>query len=173
MPTNEKQQQVAEIKERLTGSVGLIMVDYRGLTVKEMWQLRRSLRDMGAVVTVYKNSLAQIAIRELDMPNMDEYLEGPTAFVFTPEDPVATAKALMAFAREHKVFSFKGGYIDGQLVDAEAVKAIALLPSREELIAKLMGTMLNPLRNFMAMANAPASAFTRAVQAVADQKAAA
>ncbi|HAL31253.1 MAG TPA: 50S ribosomal protein L10 [Coriobacteriia bacterium] len=173
MPTNEKQQQVAEIKERLTGSSGLIMADYRGLTVKEMRQLRTSVRDMGAVITVYKNSLAQIAIRELDMPNMDEYLEGPTAFVFTPEDPVATAKGLLAFAKEHKVFSFKGGYIDGQLVDAEAVKAIASLPSREELIAKLMGTMLNPLRNFMAMANAPAGAFARAVQAVADQKAAA
>jgi len=173
MPTNEKQQQVAEIKERLTGSSGLIMADYRGLTVKEMRQLRTSVRDMGAVITVYKNSLAQIAIRELDMPNMDEYLEGPTAFVFTPEDPVATAKGLLAFAKEHKVFSSKGGYIDGQLVDAEAVKAIASLPSREELIAKLMGTMLNPLRNFMAMANAPAGAFARAVQAVADQKAAA
>lgn len=173
MPTNEKQQQVAEIKERLTGSAGVIMADYRGLTVKQMRGLRNALRDSGAVVTVYKNSLAQIAIRELELPNMDQFLEGPTAFVFTPEDPVETAKGLLAFAKEHKVFSFKGGLIDGQVVDAEAVKAIASLPSREELIAKLMGTMLNPLRNFMAMANAPVGAFARAVQAVADQKAAA
>ena len=162
MPTNEKQQQVAEIKERLTGSAGVIMADYRGLTVKQMRGLRNALRESGAVVTVYKNSLAQIAIRELELPNMDQFLEGPTAFVFTPEDPVEAAKGLLAFAKEHKVFSFKGGLIDGQVVDAEAVKAIASLPSREELIAKLMGTMLNPLRNFMAMANAPVGAFARA-----------
>lgn len=173
MPTTEKQQLVAEIKERLSASGGVIMADYRGLTVKEMRALRTSLRDAGAEITIYKNSLAQIAIRELELPNLDEYLEGPTAFVFTPADPVAAAKVLLAFAKEHKVFSFKGGLIDGQVVDGAAVKAIASLPSREELIARLMGTMLNPLRNFMAMANAPAGAFARVVQAVADQKAAA
>jgi len=173
MPTNEKQQQVAEIKDRLTSSAGVIMADYRGLTVKQMRLLRNAVRDQGAIVTVYKNSLAQIAIRELEMPAMDEYLTGPTVFVFTPEDPVATAKSLLAFSREHKVFEFKGGLIDGQVINADSVKAIASLPSREELVAKLMGTMLNPLRNFMAMANAPVGAFARAVQAVADQKAAA
>ena len=173
MPTNEKQQQVAEIKERLEASAGVIMADYRGLTVKEMRGLRTALRDTGAVITVYKNSLAQIAIRELELPSMDQFLEGPTVFVFTPEDPAATAKGLLAFAKEHKVFSFKGGLIDGQVVDAEAVKAIASLPTRDELIAKLMGTMLNPVRSFMAMANAPTGAFARVVQAVADQKVAA
>ncbi|MDY0340824.1 MAG: 50S ribosomal protein L10 [Coriobacteriia bacterium] len=173
MPTNEKQQQVAEIKERLETSAGVIMADYRGLTVKEMRVLRTTLRGTDAVVTVYKNSLAQIAIRELELPIMDQFLEGPTVFVFTPEDPAATAKGLLAFSKEHKVFSFKGGLIDGQVVDAEAVKAIASLPSRDELIAKLMGTMLNPVRSLMAMANAPAGAFARVVQAVADQKAAA
>jgi large subunit ribosomal protein L10 len=164
---------VAEIADRLKSSGGVIMADYRGLTVKEMRVLRTSLREAGAEVTIYKNSLAQIAIRELELPSMDEYLEGPTAFVFTPEDPVASAKALLAFAREHKVFSFKGGLIDGQVVDGQAIKTIAILPSREELIAKFMGTMLNPLRNFMAMANAPAGALARTLQAVADQKAAA
>lgn len=173
MPTNEKQALVAEIKDRLSASGGVILADYRGLTVKDMRALRTSLRDSGSEITVYKNSLAQIAIRELDLPNMDEYLAGPTVFVFTPEDPVATAKGLLAFAKDHKVFAFKGGLIDGQVVTGEAVKAIATLPSREELIAKLMGSMLNPIQGFMAMCNAPAGAFARAVQAVADQKAAA
>jgi large subunit ribosomal protein L10 len=173
MPTNEKQRLVAEIKDRLSSTGGLIMADYRGLSVKEMRTLRTSMREAGAEVTVYKNSLTQIAMRELELPNMDEFLEGPTAFVFTPEDPVASAKALLAFGKEHKVFAFKGGLIDGQVVSADEIKTIASLPSRDELIAKLMGTMLNPLRNFMAMANAPAGAFARAVQAVADQKAAA
>ena len=173
MPTSEKQQRVAEIKDRLTSSSGVILADYRGLTVKDMKALRTAIRDTGAVATVYKNSLAQIAIRELDLPNMDEYLAGPTVFVFTPEDPVASAKALTNFAKDRKVFAFKGGLIDGQVISAESVKAIAALPSREELIAKLMGSMLNPVRGFMAMCNAPAGALARAFQAVADQKAAA
>jgi len=173
MPTTEKERLVAEIKDRLSTSGGVILADYRGLSVKDMRALRTSIRETGSEATVYKNSLAQIAIRELELPNMDEFLAGPTVFVFTPEDPVATAKALLAFAKDRKVFAFKGGLIEGDIVSAEAVKAIATLPSRDELIAKLMGTMLNPLRNFMAMANAPVGAFARVVQAVADQKAAA
>jgi large subunit ribosomal protein L10 len=173
MPTSEKQRLVSEIKDRLSSSGGVILADYRGLTVKEMRTLRTSLSASGGEVTVYKNSLAQIAIRELELPSMDEFLAGPTVFVFTPEDPVATAKALLAFAKNSKTFAFKGGLIEGRIVSADAVKAIAALPSREELLAKIMGTMLNPVRSFMAMANAPAGAFARVVQAVADQKAAA
>ena len=173
MPTTEKQRLVAEIKDRLSASGGVILADYRGLTVKDMRVLRTTLTEAGSEVTVYKNSLAQIAIRELELPSMDEFLAGPTVFVFTPEDPVASAKALLAFAKERKVFEFKGGLIEGRIVSADAVKAIAALPSRDELIAKLMGSMLNPVRGFMAMANAPVGAFARVVQAVADQKAAA
>jgi len=173
MPTNEKAQLVEEIKGRLSSAAGVILADYRGLTVKDMRALRDAIRDSGAEATVYKNSLAQIAIRELELPNMDEYLAGPTVFVFTQADPVAPAKALTAFAKERKVFAFKGGLIEGNLVSADQVKAIASLPSREELIAKLMGSMLNPVRGFMAMCNAPAGALARVIQAVADQKAAA
>lgn len=173
MPTTQKQELVAEIKERLSSSGGVILADYRGLSVKDMRALRTSLRETGGEATVYKNSLAQIAIRELDLPNLDEFLAGPTVFVFTPDDPVATAKVLLTFSKENKVFAFKGGLIEGDVVSAESVRAMASLPSREELIAKLMGTMLNPTRGFMAMANAPAGAFARVVKAVADQKAAA
>lgn len=173
MATTEKQRLVAEIKDRLQSSGGIIMADYRGLSVKAMQTLRGKLRDAGAEITVYKNSLTEIAIRELELPSMDEYLGGPTALVFTPADPVTSAKAMMDFAKENKVFSVKGGFIDGALVSADQVKAIASLPSREELVAKIMGSMLNPVRGFMAMANAPAGALARALRAVADQKAAA
>jgi large subunit ribosomal protein L10 len=173
VPTSEKQRLVAEIKERLQSAGGVIMADYRGLTVKAMRALRSKLREAGAEITVYKNSLTEIAIRDLGLPSMDEFLEGPTALVFTPEDPVSSAKAMMEFARENKAFSPKGGYIDGAVVSADQIKAIASLPSREELIAKLMGSMLNPVRGFMSMANAPAGALARVLKAVADQKAAA
>jgi len=173
MPTNEKQRLVAEIKARLSGSSGVIMTDYRGLAVKDMQALRVKLRDAGAEITVYKNSLAQIAVTELGLPPMDEFLEGPTAFVFTPADPVAAAKVLVDFAKESKVLSLKGGYVEGSVVSAGQLKSIAALPPREELVSMLMGALLNPVRNFMAMANAPVGALARVLRAVADQKAAA
>ena len=173
MPTVQKEALVEEIKDRLTSSEGVIMVDYRGLTVKEMQELRTRVRESGADITVYKNRLTQIALRELAMPSLDDYLTGPTAFVFAGEDPVAPAKALNDFSKAHQALEIKGGLVQNQVVDAAAVKMIASLPSREELVAKLMGVLLNPVRGFMGMANAPVSAFARAVQAVADQKAAA
>ena len=87
MPTVRKEELVDEIKDRFNGSEAVIMADYRGLTVKEMQQLRSQLREAGGEIKVYKNSLTEIAIRELALPNMDEYLAGPTAFVFIAEDP--------------------------------------------------------------------------------------
>lgn len=173
MPTTKKQDLIVEIKDKFANAGGVIVADYRGLTVKDMRAFRTSLREVGGEATVYKNSLAQIAIRELELPNMDELLVGPTLFVFTTGDPVATTKAIVDFAKGRGSFAAKGGLVDGRVISADDVKALASLPSREELIAKLMGTMLNPLRGFMGMCNAPVSAFARVIQAVADQKAAA
>ena len=173
MPTAQKEQLVEEIKDRFADSPSVILADYRGLSVKELQQLRGKLREVGAELSVYKNSLTEIAMRELALPSMSDYLAGPTAFIFAGEDPVAPAKALTAFAKEHKALELKGGLVENQVVDAEGVKAIATLPSREELIAKLLGTMVNPLVGFARTLNGPVSAFARTVQAVADQKAAA
>jgi large subunit ribosomal protein L10 len=173
MPTASKQTAVAEIKERFNAAESVLMIDYRGLSVKEMQELRRELRANGSDVKIYKNSLTEIAIRELALPNMDELLEGPTAFVFVSEDPVAPAKALTTFAKAHKALELKGGFVDNQVVNADGLKAIATLPSREELIAKLLGTMQNPIVGFARVLNGPVEAFARTVQAVADQKAAA
>jgi large subunit ribosomal protein L10 len=173
MPTAQKEQLVEAIKDRFAGSQAVLLADYRGLSVKELEQLRVKLREVGAELTVYKNSLTEIAMRELALPSMTDYLAGPTAFVFAGEDPVAPAKALTAFAKEHKALELKGGLVENQVVDANGVKAIATLPSREELIAKLLGTMVNPLVGFARVLNGPVEAFARTVQAVADQKAAA
>jgi len=173
MPTSDKELLVSEIKARLNEAGSLLLVDYRGLTVKEMQELRNQLRAAGSELKVYKNSLADIAIRELALPSLDAYLAGPTAIIFTGEDPVAPAKALTTFAKTHKALELKGGLVENQVIDAEGVKAIATLPSREELIAKLLGTMLNPIIGFARVLNGPTEAFARTVQAVADQKAAA
>ena len=173
MPTAQKEQLVEEIKNRFNDSGAVLLADYRGLSVKELEQLRVKLREAGAELTVYKNSLTEIAMRELALPSMTEYLSGPTAFVLGGEDPVAPAKVLTQFAKEHKALELKGGLVENQVVDAASVKAIATLPSREELIAKLLGTMLNPIVGFARVLNGPTEAFARTVQAVADQKAAA
>ena len=173
MPTLQKEDLVVEIKDRLAEAGALLLIDYRGLSVKEMQELRNNLRAAGSELKVYKNSLTEIAIRELALPSLDEYLAGPTAIVFTGEDPVAPAKALTTFAKTHKLLEVKGGLVENVVVDADGVKAIATLPSREELIAKLLRTMLNPLTGFARVLNGPVEAFARTVQAVADQKAAA
>jgi len=173
MPTSEKENLVVQIKDRLNGAGAVLLADYRGLTVKEMQELRNHMRAAGSELKVYKNSLTEIAIRELALPSLDAYLAGPTAIIFTGEDPVAPAKALTAFAKTHKALELKGGLVENQVVDADGLKVIATLPSREELIAKLLGTMLNPLTGFARVLNGPVEAFARTVQAVADQKAAA
>ncbi len=173
MPTENKRARVAEIKDRFNAAAGIIMADYRGLTVKELEELRGRLRALGADVKVYKNTLTALAIRELALPSMDGLLTGPTAFIFAADDPVTPAKAVMEFAKDHKLLEVKGGFIDRTVVGPDAIKALASLPTRDVLVAKLMGTMVSPIRGFMAMCNAPASAFARALKAVADQKAAA
>lgn len=172
MPTMHKEELVAEIKDRFSGSEAVIMADYRGLSVKEMQQLRNAVREVGGDIKVYKNTLTEIAIRELALPNMDAYLGGPTAFVFIAADPVAPAKALSTFAKAHKALDLKGGLVANRVVDADGVKAIASLPSREELLAKLLGTMQNPLTGTVRVLAGPARAFATVLDAIAKQKAA-
>jgi len=173
MSTPEKIALVAEIKDRFAGASGVIMADYRGLTVKEMQGLRTRLRAAGSDIKIYKNTLTELAVRELALPSMDEILEGPTAFVFTRDDPAASAKALVEFAKEHKALDLKGGFIDRAVVGADEIKAVAALPPREVLVAKLLGTLQAPASSFVRVLNGPAAAFVRALQAIADQKAAA
>lgn len=173
MPNANKIEDVAAIKDRFARASAVILADYRGLTVKEMQALRATLRDSGAELRVYKNTLAQIAMRELALPDLGELLDGPTAFLFSYSDPVAPAKAIVDFTKDHKLLEIKGGFIDSTITSADGVQALASLPSREVLIAKLLGTMLNPIQGFARVLNGPVEAFARTVQAVADQKAAA
>jgi large subunit ribosomal protein L10 len=172
MPTANKEARVVEIKERFGDAEAVLLIDYRGLSVKEMEELRRKTREVGGDVKIYKNSLAQIAIRELALPTMDAFLDGPTAFVFVANDPVAPAKALTVFAKEHQALELKGGLVQGRVIDQADVKALASLPSREELIAKLLGTMLNPLTGTVRVASGPARSFVTVLDAIAQQKAA-
>lgn len=173
MPNVQKEQTVAEIKERFTRASAVILVDYRGLSVKELQELRGALRETGSELKIFKNTLTEIAMRELAMPDLGALLEGPSAFTFTYGDPVSPAKALTTFAKEHPALEIKGGFIERSITDQTGVKALAALPSREELIAKLLGTIQNPTAGLVRVLAGPAGAFARVVRAIADQKAAA
>lgn len=169
MATQAKIDQVAEITDLLDTCQGFFVVNYRGLTVKDAQELRRSLRANGAQMSVFKNNLVRRALADKELPEV-EYLVGPTACVFFESDPVAPAKVLKDFAKAHPVLDIKGGLSEGAVVDEAQVKAIAELPSREELLAKMLGTLQNPLVKTVRVLNGPAEAFARVVQAIADQK---
>lgn len=172
MPNAENKQMLEDIKADIQACGAMWVVDYRGLTVKEIQNLRRQIREADAQMKVYKNTIMHIALSETDCPDMDAVLAGPSAFVFAGEDPVASAKVLRDYAKDNENLEVKGGMMDGAFVDAAQVNEIASLPSREELIAKLLGTINNPLVQTVRVLNAPMEAFARVVSAIEGQKAA-
>jgi len=173
MPANSKVTVVAEIKERFTACPNVLLVDYRGLNVQSVSKLRNELRAAGSEMVVYKNTLTQIAMRELALPSMENLLEGPSAFIFTEDDPVASAKVLANFAKENEALELKGGLVQSQIIDEAGLKALATLPSREELLAKLLGTISNPARGMVTVLSGPARGLVTALTAVKEQKEAA
>lgn len=170
MPSVQNTERLEVIKHDLEDIQAVWVVDYRGLTVKESEELRNSIREAGATMKVHKNTLVRLALKEMDMPSLDEILSGPSAFVFAAGDPVASAKALKDFAKKNENLVIKGGIMDGAFVDAEAVEKIAALSSREELIAKLLGSLQNPMVKTVRVLNGPMEAFARCVSQIAEQK---
>lgn len=170
MPNIKKEETIRSIKEDAKNASAIWVVDFRGLPVKKTEELRRSIREAGGCVKVYKNTLTAIALSELEMPAIDDILEGPSAFVFCGDDPVAPAKAIKTFAQDNKSLVIKGGIMDGRAVTAEQVTEIAELPSREELIAMLLRTLQGPATGLVRVLNGPMEAFARAVNAIKDTK---
>lgn len=149
MPNLEaKRQVVEEIKDRLQKIQGAVLTDYRGLNVAEVTELRTKLREAGIEFKVLKNTLVRIAANEVELEGLDLYLEGPTAIAFGLEDPVAPAKILADFAKAHKALEIKAGILENRVIDAGGVKALADLPAREVLLAKLLGAMQSPMYGF-------------------------
>ena len=171
MPNQTKVEMVEKIKQELENCDALWVVDYRGLSVKQAEALRGKVREQGASLKVYKNSFTEIALANLELPGLGEVLEGPSAFVFVSGDPVASAKAIKSFAKENKALEIKGGLLNKQIVTADQIIAIADLPSREELIAKLLGTIQNPLTGVVRTLNEIPSQLVRTIGAIADKAA--
>ena len=142
-----KEQHVAEICEKIKKAQSIVMFDYRGLTVEEDTNLRNEMRKAGVEYVVLKNKMVERACHEL---NIDEsildMLKGPSAFAFGYEDAVAPAKILKDFVKKVKKCSVKGGLVDGTVTDAKGIDALADLPSREVLIARMLGSMMSPIQ---------------------------
>jgi large subunit ribosomal protein L10 len=171
MARAEKQAAVTEIVDSFNDSVGAVLTDYRGLTVKELQELRRSLGE-NADYAVVKNTLAKLAAQEAGMSGFDELLVGPTAIAFLNGDVVEAAKGLRDFAKAHPALIIKGGYLDGKAIDAKEVGKLADLESREVLLGKLAGAMLASLSQAVYLLNAPIAQVARlagALQAKAEQ----
>ena len=173
MLRNEKEAVIAAVAEQLAGAENLFVSDYRGLTVTQLSELRAKLRESGASFTVVKNTLGGIAAERTNRAALREMLSGPTAVTFCGDDLVGAAKALSEFARSHPQLEIRGGLLDESVIDALGVKALATLPPREVLIAQVVGTMAAPLTGLVTVLQGTISGFVRALNQVAEQKAAA
>jgi large subunit ribosomal protein L10 len=143
-----KQPIVDEIAASLNGAQGVVLVDYRGLTVEQDTQLRKQLREAGVVYKVYKNTLVKRAIAGTEFEPMTEQLEGPTAIAISKEDATAPARILANFAKTADALELKCGVVEGTYYDINSIQTIATIPSREELLSKLLGSMQSPITNF-------------------------
>ena len=148
-----KQPIVQEISENIKDAQSVVVVDYRGLTVAEDTQLRKALREAGVSYKVYKNTLVNRAIAGTEFESLKESLEGPSAFAISKDDATAPARILAKFAKTAPALEIKAGVVEGTFYDAEGMKAIAAVPSREELLSKLLGSMQSPITNFARVIN--------------------
>ncbi len=155
----QKQQVVSEVAAKLKESKSTVVVDYRGLNVAQVTELRKQLREAGIEYKVYKNTLVRRATAEAGFSGLDEHLVGPTAIAFGAEDVIAPAKVLNEFAKKNEALEIKTGIIEGNIASAAEVKALAELPSRDGLLSMLANVLQAPVRGFAI-----------ATKAVAEQK---
>lgn len=155
----QKKQVVDEIAEKLQASNSIVVVDYRGLNVAEVTELRKQLREAGIEFKVYKNTLTRRAAEAAGVEGINDVLVGPNAIAFSNEDVVAPAKIINEFAKKNEALEIKAGIIEGTISSVEDVKALAELPSREGLLSMLLSVLQAPVRNF-----------ALATKAVAEQK---
>ena len=139
---------VDEIKGYVSDAKSAVLVDYRGLTVEQDTKLRKQLREAGVVYKVYKNTMLHLAFDGTDFEQLDKDLEGPTAIAFGIEDETAPARIINNFAKEAEALEIKSGVVDGEYYDAAGVKVLATIPSKDELISKLLGSLQSPITNF-------------------------
>ena len=155
----KKKQLVEEISDKFKASQSTLLVDYRGLDVAEVTELRKQLRDAGVEYKVYKNTMTQRAIEDAELSELSELLVGPTAVAFSNDDVVAPARIINDFAKKHEALEIKGGVIEGSIATIDQIKEVADLPDYDGMVSMLLSVLQAPVRNF-----------AYATKAVAEQK---
>lgn len=169
MAKADKVSAVAEITEQFNGSTAAVITEYRGLTVPQLQELRRSLGE-GATYSVAKNTLVKRAAAEAGLEGLDDLFSGPTAIAFIEGEPVVAAKAIKTFAKDNKNLVIKGGFMDGRALSVAEIEQIADLETREVLLAKLAGAMKGNLAKAAGLFNQPASQVARLAAALQEKK---
>ena len=148
-----KQPIIEEISATIKDAQSVVLVDYRGLTVEQDTQLRKQLREADVTYKVYKNTMMNFAFKGTDFEALAPYLEGPSAMAVSTTDATAPARILAKFAKTANALEIKGGVVEGIAYDAKGIGAIAAIPSREELLSKLLGSIQSPITNFARVVN--------------------
>lgn len=168
---SEKQAIVADLAEKLKNAQGVVLVDYSGTDVATDTEMRRAMRNAGVEYSVVKNTLTRFAVNQIGLEEIDPFLNGPTAIAICADDPVAAAKVVCEFAdKKDSQLQIKVGIVDGKIIDTNGVKALAELPSKEVLIAQVLGTMIAPISGLANVLNANIRGLAVALQAIADKK---
>ncbi len=170
LPTPQKAQIIEETRDALSRCQAAVLADYRGMTVQQMADLRRRMKQQGVELKVIKNTLIKRAADALGIEGLEPYLTGPTVVAFSLNDPVAAAKLLAEAGRELRKMEIKAGLLGRTAIGAEAVRALAELPSREVLLGKLVGTFQAPLQQLAWVLNAPLGNLARALDQIRQQR---
>jgi large subunit ribosomal protein L10 len=167
---NEKKEMVVQLTDKLKKSESIVLADYRGLTVGQDTELRSALRKAGVEYRVLKNSLIRFAAKESGLEELEPYLVGPTALAISDSDPIAPAKVLHEYSKKFNKLELKAGVVEGKILDINGIKAIADLPPREVLIAKVLGGFNAPITGFVNVLSANIRGLVVALNAIAEKK---
>jgi large subunit ribosomal protein L10 len=170
MVNEQKKATVKEIENKLSSTEGFVVTDYRGLTVQQLIELRRKLREQEVEYKIYKNRLVKVAVKNLNMEEMEFMLTGPTAIAFCKQNPAEATKILAGFAKKAGQPKLKGGWLEGRVFDSKAMFAIANLPSREELLSRVVGNMKAPISSLVNVLSASIRNLAVVLRAIADQQ---
>lgn len=170
MGRTEKASSIAELREKLGAARSAVLTDFRGLSVAEITELRTLLRKRAVEYTVVKNTLARMAVRDTGLAGLAAYFEGPTAIAISREDPLAASRVLSTWGKSRPTFAIKGGMVEGQLVGPAEIAALADLPPREVLLARMAGAFQAPIQALVSVLAGPVRALAGVLEQVRQQK---
>lgn len=165
-----KTENVEEIKEKIQKAESVVLVDYRGLDVAQITELRSRYRDAGVDYKVYKNTMMRFAFKDSGLEEFNQYLKGPSAIAFGYDDPVNAAKITSEFIKDNDKLEIKAGIVDGKIIGVEAVNNLAKLPSKEVLIAQVLGGFNSPIQGFTNVLQGTIRSFATVLSAIAEEK---